>query len=332
MKKRRTLDTGEIVSIGLLIALFIFFAILSDGKLVSIFNMRSLIDQSMLFIIAGLGAIFVVSTGGADLSLGATLGLTTVVSGIVAQTLGSEWFVFPVAIVLGLAQGFINGILVAKLKVPSFMATLAFLIGIRGLMLFIQAIYTGGFYTISGPLKLLKLDYVKFPILIALIIVFMYILQKTRFGNYCRAIGENEAVAINIGIPVAKVKIIAFMLSSLMAAVAGFFSLARFGGTNNAMGANLEMNVLIGIFVGGVLVSGGYGSKVIKLLIGCLTVAVIQVGMSVSGYSDTMYVQIVEGVLLIVILWVVMRLKAWDSRRAVQLDVDDIPEPAKTPA
>jgi ribose transport system permease protein len=321
MKKRTVkLDIGELTSVALLVAVLIVFIVLSKGNLFSLFNMRSILDQAMIYIIGGLGTIFVVAQGGADLSLGATLAVSTVVGCMAAVATGNELMVFPVAIAIGLAQGFLNGFLVSKLKIPSFMATLAFLIGMRGFMLFLQQTFTDGFYAVAGPLKALKADAVKFPLLIALVVVFYFILSNTRFGNYCKAIGENEAVAVNVGIPVAKMKIAAFMLSGFMAAIAGFFQLAKYGGTNNAMGLNLEMNVLVGIFVGGVLVTGGYGTKITKLLIGCFTVSVIQVGMTVTGHGETYIVQITEGLVLIAILFVVVRLKDWEGKRSTLAD------------
>ena len=318
MKLRRIISVEELTSLILLLAIFIFFAFSSSGRLLSLFNLRSLIDQSLVYIIAGLGCLFVVSQGGVDLSLGTTVGITTVGSTAVVMSYGApEWVIFPVALVIGLAQGLVNGFLVAKMKVPSIMVTLAFLLGMRGLMLYIQT-FQDMFY-FNGPIiSALMRSEVKYPVLIALVILFYIILSYSKFGNNCKAIGENESVAINVGLPVKKLKIYAFTLSSLMASVAGFFALARNGGTNNVMGQNLELDVLIGIFVGGVLVSGGYGTKVSKLLIGCLTVAVIKVGMFASGWGETNAISITQGILLLVILFVVIKIKDRESRRATK--------------
>ena len=318
MKLRRFISTEELTSLLLLVAIFVFFAFTSGGRLLSVFNLRSVIDQTLVYIIAGLGCLFVVAQGGVDLSLGTTVAITTVGSTAVVMTYGApEWVIFPIMIVIGLAQGLLNGFLVAKMKVPSFMVTLAFLLGMRGLMLYIQT-FQDMFY-FNGPIiRSLVRDDIKYPILIFLVILFYIILSYSKFGNNCKAIGENEAVAINVGLPVDRLKIGAFTLSALMATVAGFFALARSGGTNNVMGQNLELDVLIGIFVGGVLVSGGYGTKVSKLLIGCITVAVIKIGMFSSGWGDTNVIQATQGIILMIILFVVIRLKARESKRTIK--------------
>jgi len=318
MKLRRFISIEELTSLSLLIGVFIFFAIMSGGRTLSMFNMRSVIDQTVVYIIAGLGCLFVVAQGGTDLSLGTTVGITTVGSTAVVMSFGTpEWVIFPVAIVIGLAQGLLNGFLVAKMKVPSFMVTLAMLLGMRGIMLYIQT-FQSMFYFNGPTIRALMRPGIMFTTLAVLVVLFYIILSYTKFGNNCKAIGENEAVAINVGLPVKKLKIYAFTLSSLMASIAGFFALARNGGTNNVMGQNLELDVLIGIFVGGVLVSGGYGTKVSKLVIGCLTVAVIKIGMFASGWSDTSVIQVTQGILLMIILFVVIKIKERESRRATK--------------
>jgi ribose transport system permease protein len=316
---RAAIDTSEVVSLALLAAIFIFFAIMSDGKLLSLYNLKSLVDQTLIYIIAGLGCLFVVAQGGTDLSLGTTVGITTVISTMVVMNTGlSEFIIFPVAIAVGLGQGLLTGFLVAKMKVPSFMVTLAFLIGMRGFMLFLQSFQS--MYYFNGPvISALWQDRIKYPVLIILIVVFYFILTYSKFGNYCKAIGENESVAINVGLPVSRLKIYAFMLSALMAAVAGFFTLSKSGGTNNVMGQNLELDVLIGIFVGGVLVTGGYGTKITKLLIGCFTVSIIKVGLFSAGWTDTNTIQVTQGVVLVVILFIVIKLKEREGKRATAL-------------
>jgi ribose transport system permease protein len=310
MKK---IDVNVAAIILLFIIILAFFIIMTGGNMVKWFNVKTIIDQTLIFIVAGLGVIFVVAQGSADLSIGTTLGISAVGGAAVAVALGSEWLIFPVAIIIGLLQGFINGFLVAKMKVPSFMATLAFLIGMRGFILYVQS-ETFGFYHVSGPLLALKNDAIKYSIVVILVIVFYFVLTHTKFGEYCKAIGENENVAISVGIPVTRVKILAFMLSSVMASCAGFFMMAKVGGTNNTMGFNLEIDVMMGIFLGGVLVSGGYGTKISKLIIGAFILAIIKNGMIVMGSSTTVSTEATEGILLILILLTTLQIKKREGR------------------
>lgn len=309
---RKRFDVSILTSLLLLISILAFFTFKTGGNMVSIFNLRTILDQALIVIVAGLGTIFVVSIGSADLSVGTTLGISTVAGAAVAAGTENEFMLFPVAIVIALIIGLTNGLLVTKLKVPSFMVTLAHLIGMRGVMLYIQSV-SSGFYHAQGPLLVLNNDAVKIPLLIALIIVANILMERTKFGYYCKAIGENEMVAINVGVPVTKVKVAAFMLSSFMAAVAGFFLMAKVGGTNNTMGINLEIDVLMGIFLGGVLVTGGYNTSIVKLLIGAFTISIIKNGMVLANWSAIEITEATQGILLILILFTMIMLKRWSE-------------------
>jgi ribose transport system permease protein len=288
-----------------MVIILAFFTIMSKGNMLSAFNLRAIADQTVIVVVAGLGAIFVVAQGGADLSVGTTVGLTTVAGAAVAMATGSEWLLIPVSIAIALAQGALNGILVAKFRIPSFMVTIAMLIGIRGLVKFIQA---QQLYYIGDVIGLLKNPTIKFTFFIVLIIVFYYVLSHTKFGEYCKAIGENESVAISVGIPVRKIKITAFMLSSLMAGIAGWFTLAKVGGTNMTMGVNLEIDVVMGIFLGGVLVTGGYGTKISKLLIGSFTLSIIKNGMILIRITTIYASEFTQGILLMLILFLTIQI------------------------
>jgi ribose transport system permease protein len=223
----KKVEMNILVPFLLMLLILIIFTVATGGNMISAFNLKAIIDQSILVIIAGLGTIFVVAQGGADLSVGTTVGITTVVSTAVATAVGNEWIVFPVAVIIALAQGLLNGVLVARLRIPSFMATLAILIGMRGVINFVQT--KTDLYYASGVIMSLKHYSVKIPVLIILILAAYYLLEYTKFGQYCRAIGENEMVAVSVGIPVRRIKIYTFMLSSLMAGITGLFTIAKVG-------------------------------------------------------------------------------------------------------
>ena len=305
MKKK--IELNILVPFLLMVVILLIFTAATGGTMLSAYNLKSLFDQTFLIVIAGLGTIFVVAQGGTDMSVGTTVGLSTVVAAAAADACGlGEWVIFPVVVLISLAQGAINGVLVSRFKVPSFMATLAMLIGVRGLINFIQA-HVGLYYASTVILALKKYS-VKVPALIVLVALAYYVLEYTRFGEYSKAIGENETVAVNIGIPVKKIKFLAFLVSSLMAGVAGLFLLAKMGGTTNTMGTNMEIEVVMGIFLGGVLVTGGYSARIEKLLIGSVTISIIKNGMVMVGLTATQVTESVRGILLMLILFVTIRL------------------------
>jgi ribose transport system permease protein len=304
---RRKLDYSVIASFLLLVIILLFFIVTTQGKMVSVFNIKAILDQTLIVIIAGLGVIFVAAQGGADLSVGTTVGITTVGGAAAVTAFGSEWVIIPIAFAIALVQGFINGFIVAKLRVPSFMVTLAMLIGVRGLVNFIQSKQEGLYY-LQNIIGALRNPTLKYAILIVLVVLFHYVLTYTKFGEYCKAIGENEAVAYSVGIPVRRFKIYAFMLSSVMAAIAGFYTMAKVGGTNQTMGINLEIDVVMGIFLGGVLVTGGYGAKISKLLCGSFTLSILKNGMMLIGLTSIFSTEATRGVMLMLILFLTMQI------------------------
>jgi ribose transport system permease protein len=299
-------DYSVIASFLLLVIILLFFVLATQGKMVSVFNIKAILDQTVIVVVAGLGVMFVVAQGGADLSVGTTVGITTVGGAAAATVAGSEWIIIPVAFAIALVQGLVNGFIVAKLRVPSFMVTLAMLIGVRGLVNFVQS-KQDGLYYLQNVVGALRDPAFKYALLVVLIIIFFYILTYTKFGEYCKAIGENEAVAYSVGIPVHRFKIYAFMLSSVMAAIAGFYTMAKVGGTNQTMGTNLEIDVVMGIFLGGVLVTGGYGAKISKLLIGSFTLSVLKNGMMLIRLTSIFSTEATRGVMLMLVLFLTMQ-------------------------
>jgi ribose transport system permease protein len=158
---------------------------------------------------------------------------------------------------------------------------------------------------------------------VALIVVIYLVLTHTKFGHYCRSIGENELVARNVGVPIKNVKLWAFGLSGLMAGVAGLFYLARNGGTNNTIGQNLEVDVIACIFAGCILVTGGYSTKLPKLLLGCFTFAILKNGLGLMGYNTAFAKELSQGLVIILIMFAVIKMKDWESKRAVRITKED---------
>lgn len=306
-KKARNLriPMNVVISVSVMIVLFLFFTIWSGGKTLQAGNLLSLVDQSTLTMLAGCGAIFVVAQGGSDLSIGTTLALATILAGTVYNFTGNYLLLLPIVLVVCVVMGLLNGFLVAICKVPSFMTTIAMLIGVRGLVNYI--IDKFGVAYASPAVRMLNNYYIKIPVLILFLALAIYLLDYTKLGRYSKAIGENENVAISVGIPVRKMKIIAFLLSAVMAGVAGIFMMAKLAGTNFTMGSFFEMQVVQVTFLGGVLVTGGNSASVPKIIVGSLTLSIIENGLALCGWTSTDVKQIVEGVLLMLVLFISIR-------------------------
>ena len=281
--------------------IFAVFYVASGGKNIELFNLSAILDQTIVVIIGGIGTIFVVALGSVDMTIGITMALSGIVSSIVAQQSGVPILIIPCALIIGTGMGLLTGTIVSRFKVPSFMATLAILIGMRGVINYIQT--NSGLNYFPPSLKWLNNFGVKLAIVAILVAIMMYIFESTKLGKYSKAIGENETAAKYVGVPVMKVRIISYALSGLTASIASIFTMASLGGTSTTMGVFYELQVMIAIFLGGVLVTGGTTAKTYKLLIGAFTITIIENGLILSGFSSSEVSEAVKGVLLMLILF-----------------------------
>lgn len=304
-QKKINITLGDLVPIISFVVIFVFFAVATKGMLLSKFNLTMILDQSVQVIILACGMIFVVAQGSTDLSVGVSLAVSGILALTVANATGVYWLMFPIAILVGLLLGCFNGFLVAICKVPSFMVSIAMLIGMRGVATFLLTRFD--VQTIPPVLKILNEPYIKYPAFLIIIAVTCYVLEFTKVGRYSKAMGENEETARNVGVPIAKMKWLVFALSGFFAGIAAIFNLISVGGTSMQMGAFSEMKVCMAIYFGGVLVTGGHTAKFYKYILGSLSITLIIYGLSLMGYSATEYSETIEGLLLLLILFITIR-------------------------
>lgn len=301
--KRTKVQLYDLLPLIALVALVIAFGITSQGKIFSPFNLRSICTQSIPVIIGGLGVLFAVAMGGCDLSVGAV----AAVSATVGAQLGSQYglpVMILVSLLIGLVSGFVVGFIVSRLHVPSFMVTLAMLIGLRG---FCNALLSawGQVYNPDGLGELSSFG-ASMVLVIILIVVVGYVFEKTSFGYYCKGMGENENTVKSTGVDTAKVRHIAYIISGVTAAIMGLVLISSVGGSSTTLGQFMEMKIQMAIFLGGVLVTGGMKSKIYKLILGSLSITVITNGLTLSGAGGGLS-ELVQGVLLMLILFVTIQ-------------------------
>ncbi|MDR1068091.1 MAG: ABC transporter permease [Clostridiales Family XIII bacterium] len=328
----------DIVPIIAFVVVLLFFTVKSDGRMLSAFNISLLIEQSIIIVLIGCGMLFVVAQGSIDLSVGVNLAFSGVISMWASEQLESPYLMIPIAIIVGLLVGILNGVIVAKLKVPSFMLTLAMLIGLRGIVHKIQfkinvSYLSPDLYWLNKPVfedveRLQFLTY-KMIVFIVILAIMYYVFEFTRVGRNSQAIGENEIVAKYVGIRVDIMKIAAFGLSGMMSGCAALFSILNVGGTSQTMGSFTEMKVAMAIFLGGVLVTGGVTARMYKVILGSFTITIIVNGLALISLSQTEVSQSVEGVLLLLILFATIIANQRNARRITPLD-DDPEENALT--
>ena len=307
MKKtlnNRNFELIDALPVIALVVLLVVFGITSHGGLFSSFNVQSIIRDSIPVILGGLGVIFVIATGGCDLSIGAVAAVAATVGAYYGSQHGA-WLTIVIMLLIGLASGIFLGFIVSRCHVSSFMASLALLMGLRGFLnvcnvTWEQVSLPEGLLFINGFGPALILT-------VILVVVIGYIFEKTSFGYYCKGMGENENTMRSIGVDTVKVRHCAFIVSGVMAAIMGLLLIASTGGSSSTLGNFMEMKVQMGIFLGGVLVSGGMRSKIYKLIFGALSITVIVNGLTISGASSSV-TELAEGIILMVNLYLTIQL------------------------
>ena len=279
-------------------------------------NLRNTALSASFIAIISAGMTFVIIGGGIDLSVGSVFALG-VLSSAFLSTHGS--FVAVVApLLICAAAGLVQGLVIARLRLPAFIVTLAGLLGFRGVDYFITK--EGNLHPrVPGHPWFEKLGQgtfltVGYPIWITLVIfaIGWWVLNRTAFGQTVQAIGESETSARLMGLPVTRVTTLVYVISGTLAGLAGVLTTAQSGGGQEArIGDAFELSAIAAVVIGGTLLTGGIGSMV-GTLAGAALLFVIQ-NLITQGAHAKPYVQLVirGGFLLAVVV-----LQTLLSRRA----------------
>jgi ribose/xylose/arabinose/galactoside ABC-type transport system permease subunit len=282
-----------------IILLGVFFGALNPNFW-SVTNLTNVARQISILALISTGQTFAILSGGIDLSVGSMLALVSVVA---AQGILDYGIVGGVIVGLLAATfaGLINGVLIAKAKIPAFIATLAMLVGARG-----AALVISGGLPISGlPRSFLEIGAgyflgIPIPAIIAGVVMLIayFILTRTRFGRYVYAMGGNEEAAILSGINVDRYKILVFVLSGFCAGIAGVVLTSRVISGQPTLGEVQELYAIAAVVIGGGKITGGYGGMG-KTLMGVLVLGLLNNGLNLIRVSS--YVQLIIIGLIIVI-------------------------------
>lgn len=261
---KRMLKMHE-TSIITLLLIYIAIVGMINPSFIQFNSLSLMVKSSVILVVLAIGQSFVLFTKNIDVSVGSIMGLSAAVCGMLLTDGYHASLSLLAAIILGAILGFINGIGVAKFRVPAIIMTLGMLGIIRGAML----IFTGGkwiedipndFKQLSSRV-ILGLPIIVWIVLIILLLLYFF-LRKVPYGRYFYAVGDNEDGARLIGIPVNKVKICAFIISGISAALAGCIFVMNIGFVPNQTGTGIELQVIAAAVLGGVHLKGGTGSIV----------------------------------------------------------------------
>ena len=286
----------------IMLGIFIIFAIfLRDKGFLSGVNIMNIFRQTAMISIMAVGFTFLLASGEFDLSIGSTVALSALVGALVLQRAGIIPAVLA-ALALGAVIGVINGALVVKLRMPSFLATIATMGIIHGFARWIthlQAVpvtndrftYIFGAGNI-GPISTL------FIWTIVAVVVGHFIMAKTSFGRKVLAAGGNKTAAIFSGINVTNVKWLLFIAMGMVAALAGLLYTGRLHAARYTYGEADLFTVVAAVVIGGNSIYGGKGT-VIGALIGSIILGMINNGLILFGFSVDQQV-IFRGVIILI--------------------------------
>lgn len=282
------LQKPEMAGLVLLVLLVALFQVQSSGVFLSLDNLRGVIALAPEITIVVIGVTVLMICGEFDLSVGSVFALTPM---CLALLLDAGWAFIPamlVAVLVALTVGILNGVLTLFSGIPSFIVTLGMLYMARS----ITIVLSGGFPPLlptdmpdwlfvaplwsGSPLRMSLLWFLAIAVGVGLM------LERSNLGNWIRATGGGREAAAAMGVPVAKVKLFAFALSSLLAGFAGIIQVLRLSSPFPSIGEGLELQAISAAVIGGAALTGGIGT-VLGAIVGALLIRAIDNGMVLTG-------------------------------------------------
>ncbi len=300
MTTRTLLDrTG--VFFGLLFVAAVF-GILVGGQFFAPANLELMARQTAIVCMAALGMTIVIATGGIDLSVGSMIALTTVVIALMLRAEFAPLTAAAAGVAAAALCGFINGVLITRLKVVPFIVTLGTMLIVRG-----AAKGLAEERRIEAPITwlndLLRTQGggVRLPAgiwaVIVLALVVAGVLRYTRFGRHVFAIGSNERMARLCGVAISRTKIAVYTMSAALVGMAGLLQFSKLSVGDPTVAVGLELDIIAAVIIGGGSLTGGRGT-VAGTIIGAAIMTIIQIGCSQKGLANWVQ-QIVTGGIIV---------------------------------
>lgn len=297
----------KLISVGLLLVLVVIFTLSSDYFLTLNNFMEIFRDASVVGII-GIGVTMVILTAGIDLSTGSMMALVGMtMANIYRYTLLPIWLMIVAGIAVGVLAGLFNGVIVTKLNLPEFIATLSTMSMYRALT-YIISIKENGLIT-SQALKaqsFIRLGrsvggiYYVIIAFVVLVIIGQIILKYTRYGTNLYAVGSNIKAAQLSGINTDRTRCLAYVITGFCTGIAAVFMTARLQSTTALLGDGMEFNVIAAVVVGGCSLAGGRGD-IIGTLIGAIFMSALENGIY-KFQINTAYQLIIKGIIIICVV------------------------------
>jgi len=319
-----------------LIVIIVVFSFLSPYYF-SVGNFLTMASHVAIFGILGMGMLLVILNGGIDLSVGSTLGLAGVIAGALMHGVTlpmfnvilypAVWVVAVIACLIGALVGLINGVLIARFKVPPFVATLGTLYAVRGVALLLTNGLT--YNNLNGRPELgnTGFDWLGFNSLfsipvgvIAMIVIAILgslLLNRTVFGRWLYASGGNERAAELSGVPVKRVQIAVYVLSGICAAIGGLILTSELTSAGPTAGTTYELTAIATVVIGGAALTGGYGN-IRGTLLGAFVIGFLSDGLVITGVSSYWQMVFTGAVIVFAVLLNSVQYGGRGKRRAIE--------------
>lgn len=279
-----------------LIAVVLFFHIVSGGKVIAQQNFSTLFNETFSIMMVSCALIFVMAQGKMDMSIASTAAVAAAV-GAYASSI-SVYLILPAALLSGAVIGLLNGLIVTELRIDSFIATIAMSFIMKGA---VELLLMDGVKSIPISMMLYDTVALKLVVVVIFAIVCFILFDYTAFGKQCRAIGSRAEVARQSGVKVKKIQYLSYIFTGAAAGAVAFFFLLRSGAANIGTASNLEFNALQALMLGGMVITGGSSVKFRSAVIGSITMAVFGNGMTLWGI-ETLTQQLIKGVIFLVVI------------------------------
>lgn len=313
-KLKKIFSNQQAVVVCALVVLCIAFSLMTD-KFMQATTFVNIAKSAYYIAFLAIGVTFVISTGGIDLSIGTVAICSALIGGTLMEKGAPMIIVLLVMILTGCVFGLVNGLMVSKLGLPAFIATLGTMMMSRGLGSIVSKTRTISFpqgdaegawfrelFMITKDNGILPKNFPTGFLLLAFFVVVMSIvLNKTKVGRYILSIGSNKEATRLSGIDVQKYEMLAYVISGFFAAMAGIAYVAVFSTAQPNTGNGFELDAIAGVVIGGTSLAGGVGS-IFGTIIGVFIMTVLKIGFPYIGVQSH-YQLFITGIILVFAVW-----------------------------
>ena len=284
-----------------LILITTVFAILTEGKSISVVNLKIISNQIIITALVAIGMVFAFSCGALDMSAGGSIGLSAIAGGLIGLKTGNFWVMVAGIVIVSMTIAAVKGFIAAYLTLPVFIVTIIF----GSFLSAIGLVLLGNETTLSlrSVVAVKDMTWINVAFLAGFYLLSLFLFNYTKIGKASKLQGGNPLASGQSGISAKKNIIISFLMGGLGITLAAIITILKTKTVTAATGGAIGNDVLVAIVLGGMPLSGGPRSKISAALIGAATITILNNGLSVCNVSND-DIQIVRGVIFLAVVFI----------------------------